>query len=238
VSFIPHLCTIRAHRKETVRSRLQVVHSGSERRQKINLRISTWVDRALTLPRSSTSATRSARGPRPVWRAATACDHYHDPCSVHDGRAADPDVPAAALADGEDVRESAAAAPLLSVVGGKMGVTLYRPATFLHMRGMISRQSASWRNLDHRRSVADQRALRLGRHAACRVTATPRRARLHPLIVEFACEDVRDARLSGRSASRASMSAIPRNLPGNTGFPPAAAGGNGITFRLRGPPHW
>ena len=47
-----------------------------------------------------------------------------------------------------------------------------------YMRGMISRQSASWRNyLDHRRSVADQRALRLVRHAACHVTATPRRAR-------------------------------------------------------------
>jgi hypothetical protein len=74
---------------------------------------------------------------------ATACDH------VHDGRAAD--VPAAALADGKDVRESAAAAPLLSVVGGKMGVTLYRGR--LHMRGMISRQSASWRAIS---TIADQ----------------------------------------------------------------------------------
>jgi len=65
--------------------------------------------------------------------------------------AAPADVPAAALADGEDVRESAAAAPLLSVVGGKMGVTLYRGR--LHMRGMISRQSASWRAIS---TIADQ----------------------------------------------------------------------------------
>lgn len=45
---------------KTVRSRLQVVHSGSERRQKNEyLLISTLVDRALTLPRSSNDgATR------------------------------------------------------------------------------------------------------------------------------------------------------------------------------------
>ena len=61
------------------------------------------------------------------------------------------------------------------------------------------------------------------------------------LIVEFACEDVRDARLSGRSASaRASMSAVPRTYRPNRasrftgGRLPAAGGGggNGISFRL------
>jgi hypothetical protein len=166
VSFIPHLCTIRAHRKETVRSRLQVVHSGSERRQKINL---------------------------------------------------------------------------LSVVGGKMGVTLYRPASFLHAWHDFETESRVRRGAIS--TIADfcsrSARLRLGRHGVHVVSPRPPGVPGSiTLIVEFACEDVRDARLSGRSASRASMSAIPRNLPGNTGFPPAAAGGNGITFRLRGPPHW
>ena len=59
-----------------MRSRLQVVHSSSERRQKINLLISTWVVRALTLPRSS-----NERATRPLCAsgvaAATACDHVH-----------------------------------------------------------------------------------------------------------------------------------------------------------------
>ena len=52
---------------KTVRSRLQVVHSGSERRQNINLLISTWVDRALTLPRSSNDGATRPRSARPVW---------------------------------------------------------------------------------------------------------------------------------------------------------------------------
>jgi hypothetical protein len=80
--------------------------------------------------------------------AATACEII-TMIHVHDGRAAD--VPAAALADGEDVRESAAAAPLLSVVGGKMGVTLYRPATFLHAWHDFETECVVWRNLYHRR---------------------------------------------------------------------------------------
>lgn len=131
---------------KTVRSRLQVVHSGSERRQKNEyLLISTWVDRALTLPRSSNDgATRPqcASGVAAARRRAimfmTAAPQTCLPLRLH-------------VADGEDVRESAAAAPLLSVVGGKMGVTLYRGR--LHMRGMISRQSASWRAIS---TIADQ----------------------------------------------------------------------------------
>jgi hypothetical protein len=196
----------------------------------------------LTLPRSSTSATRSAR---PVWlrrrRAIITMFMTAAPAA-----AAPADVPAAALADGEDVRESAAAAPLLSVVGGKMGVTLYRPATFLHAWHDFETECVVAQSRPSPISVADQRALRLGRHAACRVTATPRRARLHHAdrrvclrgrprcSIEWA--RARAQRVSGVHAGR--MSAIHRNLPGNTGFPPAAGGGNGITFMLRSPPHW
>jgi hypothetical protein len=79
-----------------------------------------------------------------------------------------------------------------------MGVTLYRPAT--HARHDFETECVVARNLDHRRSVADQRALRLVRHAACHVTATPRRAR-PSCSIEWAQHEAR----LGRPCSLASL---------------------------------
>jgi hypothetical protein len=137
------------HRKETVRSRLQVVHSGSERRQKINFSLSTWVDRALTLPRSSTSATRSAR---PVWLRRRRAIITR----VHDGRPRRPPphpqtcLPLRLQMEkmSENPRLRRPCSPSWAANGRQL---LSTGRLHFYMRGMISRQSASWRNLDHRR---------------------------------------------------------------------------------------
>ena len=107
--------------------------------------------------------------------AATACDHYH----VHDGRASRRRTRRRACRCAcrwrrcPRIRGCGALALRRGRQNGRH--SLPRPAT--HARHDFETECVVARNLDHRRSVADQRALRLVRHAACHVTATPRRAR-------------------------------------------------------------
>ena len=89
--------------------------------------------------------------------------------------------------------------------------SLPRPAT--HARHDFETECVVARNLDHRRSVADQRALRLVRHAACHVTATPRRAR-PSCSIEWAQHEARLGR-----PCLPSLVTYRRRVPGN--FPPA-----------------
>jgi len=129
---------------KTVRSRLQVVHSGSERRQKNEyLLISTWVDRALTLPRSSNDgATRPqcasgvAAARRRTIMFMTAAPQTCLPLRLQMEK----------MSENPRLRR-----PCSPSWAAKMGVTLYRGR--LNMRGIISRQSASWRAIS---TIADQ----------------------------------------------------------------------------------